>query len=428
MAWGILILFVVLVLMAVPLAVALGLVSVLPSLLDSSFTASATYVIRSMVGGIDSFPLLAVPLFVLSGVLMAKGGISEKLFDVFSYFMGGMKGGIPSAVVLTCLFYGAVSGSGPATVASVGVMAIPVLDSLGYRKDFSAALLAVSGGLGVIIPPSIPFIMYGTSVGVSISDLFIAGVLPGILVATLLVLYVRLTCEKTGEDRARIEEKLKSLRDKGFKKLLGESIWALLCPVIILGSIYTGVASPTEAAVISVFYALVVGLFIYRTIKIENLFSLLLEAVRTYAPILFVLTASFAFSRVLTLLQVPQTVSAWVLGHFASKVGILLLMNLLLLAVGMLMDTTPAILILSPILLPIASAVGVDPVHFGVVMVLNLSVGFITPPIGVNLFVSSSLTGLPYTDIVRRVAPVSPVFILAILLVSFVPAISLALL
>ena len=390
------ILFVICLIIAIPVSIALTIASVLPGAFDPSFTASGQFVIRSMLGGIDSFPLLAVPMFVLSGIIMARGGISKKLFDVFSYFLGNLTAGLPCAVIVTCLFYGAISGSGPATVAAVGSMTIPILIELGYDKDFSAAIVAVAGGLGVIIPPSIPFIMFGSASGESVSDLFIAGIIPGLLIGGLL-------------------------------KVLKESFWALLSPVIILGCIYSGIASPTEAAVISVFYALIVSLFIYKTMTFKDIWPALVEGVRTYAPIMFILAASIAFSRVLTLMQIPQMVSTWILTHFTNKTVLLLVINVFLLIVGMVMDTTPAILILTPILLPIVTAVGMNPIHFGIMMVVNLAIGFVTPPIGVNLFVASSLTDIPIMRISKHAMPMIGYFLVALLLITFIPAISLAL-
>ncbi len=421
------IIFVALLVIAIPVSITLGITAVLPSVFDPSFTVGAKYLIRAMFGGLDSFPLLAVPMFVLSGILMAKGGISKKLFDVFSYFLGRFTAGIPCAVIVTCLFYGAISGSAPATVAAVGSMTIPILTSLGYDLVFSTSIVAVAGGLGVIIPPSIPFIMYGMASGASVSDLFLAGIIPGILIGLLLMLYAIYHCIKYGEDKEKIRAEIDALHKKGLLKVLKDSFFALLSPVIILGCIYSGIASPTEAAVISVFYALIVSLFVYRTIKVKDLWGILVEAIRTYTPILFILAASTAFSRVLTLMQVPQTVSEFILNNFHSPVAILLVINVFLLVVGMVMDTTPAILIITPILLPIVEAIGMDSIQFGVIMVVNLAIGFVTPPIGVNLFVASSLTDVPVMAIAKKSIAMIGLFLIALLLITFIPAISLAL-
>ena len=421
-------LFFICLIIAIPISIALGIVSVLPGAFDPSFTASGTFVIRSMLGGIDSFPLLAVPMFVLSGMIMAKGGISKKIFDVFAFFIGKLTAGMPCAVIVTCLFYGAISGSAPATVAAVGSMTIPILTTLGYDLTFSTAIVAVAGGLGVIIPPSIPFIMYGMASGASVSDLFLAGIVPGLMIGVLLMLYAIYYCKRYGEDKEKIHAEVKILHDKGLLKVLKESFFALLSPVIILGCIYSGIASPTEAAVISVFYALIISLFVYRSIKIKDIWGILLEAIRTFTPILFILAASTAFSRVLTLMQVPQTFSEFILNNFHSPVAILLIINVFLLIVGMVMDTTPAILILTPILLPIVEAIGMNPIQFGVIMVVNLAIGFVTPPIGVNLFVASSLTDVPVMDIARKAMPMICFFLVALLLITFIPAISIGIL
>jgi C4-dicarboxylate transporter DctM subunit len=405
----------------------MAFLAILPGLLNPGFTANPAYVIRAMLNGIDSFPLLAVPMFVLSGIIMARGGISKRLFNVFTFFIGKRTAGLPCAMVVTCLFYGAISGSGPATVAAVGSMTIPILLSMGYDKVFVVSLVAISGGLGVIIPPSIPFILFGTSTGTSVGSLFIAGVFPGILIGIFLMAYAWYYCKKHGEDKETINKTVDELRSKGFLRLLADSSWALFTPVIILGSIYSGVATPTEAAMFSVYYSIIVSVFIYRSLKPKELFKVFVEAVKGYGPIMFVLMAAMAFSKVLNLLQIPQNIQASMTAAFTTKWSMLIVINLMLLIVGMIMDTSPAILILAPLFTPIVNALGVNSIHFGVIMVCNLAIGFVTPPVGVNLFVASSMTGVPMLQIAKQAIPMIVMFLIALVFIVVFPAISLTL-
>lgn len=420
-------LMIVLLVLAVPVGIVLLCISLFPAVMDPSVPANFAFVIRQMIGGLESTPLLAVPMFVLSGVVMARGGVSKKIFDVFAYFLGNVTAGMPCAVVVTCLFYGAISGSAPATTAAVGTMTIPILVSMGYDITFAASLVAIAGGLGVIIPPSIPIIMFCMSSGESVGSMFIAGVLPGLLIGGLLMVYAWVYCRVKGEDKGKIREQVAEIKQGGFKKLLANSFWSLLSPIIILGGIYSGIVTPTEAAVLSVVYSLVISLFIYRTLDVKTLVPVFVEAVKTYAPVVFIVSAASGFGRVLAILQAPQMVAAWVGGLGLNKVLLLLMVNLLLLFVGMIMDTGPAILILTPILLPIVQAAGVNPMHFGIMMVVNLAIGFVTPPVGVNLYVASTLTKIPPMSIAKKAMPAIAVFFLALLLITFVPAISLVL-
>lgn len=417
----------VLIAVGTPVAVVFGGMAVLPGLLDAAFPYTVEAAVRSMLSGLDSFTLLAVPLFMLSGIIMAKGGISEKLFNFFAYFIGNKTAGMPCAVIITCMFYGAISGSSPATVSAVGAMTIPFLVSLGYDLVFSTAIVTVAGGLGVIIPPSISYIVYSSASNASPSSLFIGGVFPGILIGVALMVCAYIKCRRSGEDKEKLIENYNRIHDMGFGPLFKDSFAALLTPVIILGSIYGGIASPTEAAAISVIYALVVSIFVYKTLKVKDLGNLLVEGSKTYVTILFVISAATAFGRALTMLRYPQMISEGILGSISSRVGVILVINLILLLFGMILDNIPNIMILTPIFLPVAAAIGMDPVHFGIMMTANLAIGMVTPPMGINLYVASSMTGVPVLKIAKAAVPFLTAFFIALLMIAFIPQISLIL-
>ena len=420
--------FLVLLALGIPIYVSMAVASLAASVLNPVITTNADYVARTLVAGLDVQSMLAVPLFILSGILMARGGISKRLFDFFAYFLGNMTAGLPIAAVITCLFYGAISGSAPATVAAVGAMCIPILLELNYDKGFVTALVTVSGSLGVIIPPSIPFIMFGLATGESVGNLFISGVLPGILIALCLIAYTFLYCKLHGEDKKRIAENTKELRKNGFLHILQRSFWAILSPVIILGGIYSGIVTPTEAAGISVIYALLVSMLVYRTVTVKDLWDILVEGAATVAPIMIVVSAATVFGRVLTMTNAAALIAQAVTGAVSSKAAVILMVNVLLLVVGCLMDTTPAILILAPILMPIMQSYGMSGIHFGCLMIVNLAIGFVTPPVGLNLYVASGMTKLPVLKIAKNAMPFILAFIVALLLISFVPWFSTALL
>lgn len=420
--------FLVAMLFALPMGVAMGLATVAPQFVNPAFPGKMSYIIQAMVGGLNTTPILAIPLFMLSGALMTRGGISKKLFDIFETIVGKRTAGIPCAVVITCLFYGAISGSGPATTAAVGAMCIPIMIELGYDKVFSAAVVATAGGLGVIIPPSIPFIMYGLFTGVSVGDMFIAGIIPGIVIAITLMIYCYIYCKKPGnEDKAKIAANHEELKKRGLLAVLKEGFWALLTPVIILGTIYGGLGTPTEAACISVFYALIVCLFIYKTIKFSEVPQLFKDAIASYAPICLLLALAQGFSRILTLLQAQTVVQNFVVSQVHSGVVFMLVLNVLLLVLGMFMDVGAAVVILGPILLPIAQSFGIDGVHLGIVMVTNLAIGFVTPPFGMNLFVAAPLVQTSVANLGRKALPFIGAFIISLLLITFIPQLSLAL-
>jgi len=408
-----------------PIAIAMGWGAMAPHLLGTLSIADAVYVIRTMVVGIDSTPILAIPLFILSGTFMARGGISKKLFDVFAYVIGDRTAGLPCATVLTCLFYGAISGSGPATCAAVGAMTIPMLVSLGYDKAFAAALVAVSGGLGLIIPPSISFINYGLVTGTSVTSLFAAGILPGILIAICIMGYTYFHFKKHGEDKEKISANYKQLKARGFFGVLKDGFWALLCPVIILGSIYTGICTPTEAAALSVIYALLVSIYGYHMIKWNEVWSYTLESLRSIAPLCLLIAMATALGRILTLFNAPQQLAVFIQELLPGRVAFLIVLNITLLILGMFIDGAPAILILSPLLMPIAAEYNIDPVHLGVIIVVNMTIGLASPPFGLNLFVASSMSNVEVVEIGKKSIPLIISFVVALLLITFIPQISL---
>ena len=402
---------------AVPIAVSMILGAAAPILLLEQ-GGSITQLLNNTFSGANSTPILALPLFILGGVIMAEGGISRRLFDLFVYFVGRLPGGIPCAVILTCLFYGAISGSGPATTAAVGSMCLPFLLRLGYDRRWCAGLLAVAGGLGVIIPPSIPFVLYSLATGVSTGDLFLGGILPGILIGLCLMAYAVIHCLRRGEDREQIRQQLTMLESKGLLRLLRESFWALLCPLVVLGGIYAGYFTPTEAACVSVFYALLVSLFLYRTIQLRDLLPFLRSAVRTYGGLAFVLAFATAFGRVLSLTRATDLIEAFITNHFHTGIAVLAVLVVIFLLLGMVMDTGPAIIILAPVLLPTVEALGIDPVHFGVVLVCCLSIGLATPPFGLDLFVAGNLAGEQPLAVAHRALPFMLVFLLALSVIT----------
>ncbi len=415
--------FLVAIIVSIPIGISMVLGSVAPILLMAR-GGVIPQIIDNTLSGANSTPILAVPLFILGGVIMAEGGISKKLFNFFAYFVGRFTGGVPCAVVLTCLFYGAISGSGPATTAAVGAMCVPFMLDLGYNKTWAAGLIAVAGGLGVIIPPSIPFVLYSLATGVSTGKLFLGGVFPGILIGLFLMLYAIFYCATKGEDKGKIKARLDEISALGFWALFKDSFWALMCPIIILGGIYTGFFTPTEAAVVSVFYAIIVCLFIERTIKFSALPAFLISSVKTYGGLAFVLAFATAFGRVLSLTHATSAVQDFIINNFGSAVSVLSVCTVIFLILGMIMDTGPAIIILAPVLLPAVKLLGVNDVHFGVVLVCCLSIGLATPPFGLDLFVAGNISQDNPMDVAKKAFPFIISFLLALALIVYVPEIS----
>ena len=404
--------------LTVPIGFSLGIASLAYIFATDQLTLG--FVARNMVTGTDSFPIMAIPFFVFAGELMGGGGISKRLLDVANVFFGRIRGGLAIVTVVVCMFFAAISGSGPATVAAVGGMVVPTMLEKGYDKKFVLALIAAAGSIGVIIPPSIPMVVYSVTVNSSVSSLFLAGFIPGILIGLVLIVYSYFYARKAGYKGDTEPFSIgRALREVWRGK------WALLSPVIILGGIYGGIFTPTEAAAVSVIYSLIIGLFVHKELNFKQMLDVTKRSCETTATILVVIGCATGFSKVLTLGRIPTTVATLLTTMTDSKVLILLLINLLLLFVGCFMETVCAIMILAPILFPVVTALGVDPIHFGIIMVTNLAIGFITPPLGVNLFVASRVGETTLDVVIRGIVPFLVLMIATLMLITYVPAISM---
>lgn len=376
---------------------------------------------KEMFTAIDKFPLAAVPFFILAGNLMENGGISSRLVNFAKSVVGGVQGGLPMTCVLTCMIFAAVSGSSVATTLAIGTILIPALIKHGYPVGYAASLQATSAELGVVIPPSIPLILYGVSAEVSIGELFVAGFGPGILIGGALILFIHLWCrfkglgKHDGDGRMPL---LESTRQAG---------WALFMPILILGGIYGGVFTPTEASVVAVFYALIVGLVIHRELKPSQLIVVLRKSVISSAVIMFIIANAGLFAFLITRAGIPDAIGVWLSQVLQSPGSFLLGVNAALFFIGMFIETSAAIIVLAPILVPVAIHFGVDPVHFGLIMVVNLAMGMITPPFGVNLFAACSVAKISLDKIIGHLIPFVLVIMACLLLITYIPEISLTL-
>ena len=404
--------------LSISVAVSIGIASIVGAWqADLNFLA----VVKEMFAAINKFPLAAIPFFILAGNLMESGGISTRLVDFAKSIVGGVQGGLGATCVLTCMIFAAVSGSSVATTFAIGAILIPALIKHGYPTNYAAALQATSAELGVIIPPSIPMILYGVSAEVSIGELFISGFGPGLLIGVALMVYVIVYARIKGYGKGDKEGKLP------FLLATRKAMLALFMPVIILGGIYGGVFTPTEASVVAVFYAFIVGVFVYRETRFSDLPRVLKKSVISSAVIMFIIANAGLFSYLITRAGVPDRIAAFLVEILQSPVLFLLGVNAALFVIGMFIETSASIIVLAPILAPVAVHFGIDPVHFGIIMVVNLALGMITPPFGVNLFAACTVARISLDQIIPRLLPFVLVILVCLMAITFMPFISIGL-
>jgi len=410
--------FFILVILSVPIAFSLGLASVF--VLLTVFPKPLFLVPQQMIIGTNKFALLAIPFFIFIGVLMEKGDISKSLIDLASKFVGFIRGGLAMVCVLASMFFGAISGSGPATVAAIGSITIPGMTRKGYSKEFATGIAAAAGTLGPIIPPSILMIVFGVVAQISITKLFLAGFGAGFLIGLVLMIVCYYKAVKENVPRAENIAKISEIFTA-----LWEAKFVLGAPIIVLGGIYGGIFTPTEAGAIGAVYTLIIGIFFTRTLNFKIIVDSILNTAEISASILFIMANATLFSWLMSSGEVPQKVSAFILSISADKIIVLLIINIFLLMVGTVIDGISAVTILVPVLLPIAEQLGMDLTHFGIIVVVNLVIGFITPPLGVNLYVAVSTSGLTFEETIKGVIPFLIGAIICLIILTYVPAISM---
>ncbi|WP_163650243.1 TRAP transporter large permease [Modicisalibacter sp. 'Wilcox'] len=405
--------------LGVPIAVSIVLASVIG--IEFFSRLPLLLVPQQMFVGIDKFPLMAIPFFILAGNLMAAGGISRRLVDLAKSVVGGLQGGLAMTCVLTCMLFAAVSGSSVATTFAIGSILIPAMVKHDYPRPLAAAIQASSAELGVLIPPSIPLILYGVSTDTSIGKLFIAGIGPGLLIGGSLLLFLYIFCKIRGYGLRDREER------SAFPVALKRAWVALLMPVVVIGGIYGGVFTPTEASAVAVVYALIVGGLVYRELSLAELWPILRHSVVSTAAVMLIIAAAALFSFLISRTGLPREVAGWVTQVFDSPIAFLLAVNVMLLVVGMFVETSAAILVLAPIFTPIAVQYGIDPVHFGLIIVVNLALGMFTPPLGVNLFAACAVAKLSIDQLLPWLLRFVLVVLACLLAITYLPWISMGL-
>lgn len=409
----------VLILISAPIAVALGFSSLLVLEIEG---VPLGIVVQRAFSGINSFSLMAVPFFILAGNIMQGGGIAKRLMNFANVLVGWFKGGIAAATVLGTMFFSTMSGSSAATTAAIGSITIPNMTKKGYPKPFAAAVIASSGELGVILPPSLALIMYGLAANVSIGDLFLAGILPGIFVGLTMLATVIIVVKRNGYEEGEGIAKGQWLRQAWLT--FKSAIWTLIMPIIILGGIYSGHFTPTEAAVVAVVYGIFIGFFVNKELTFKRLMNIFAESAITSGIILLIVAFSTVFGHILTIHRVPHMIADFMLNITESTIVFLIIVNIMILITGMFMEALAAIIILAPILVPVAMQFGVDPVHFGIIMTVNFAIGMITPPLAVNLFVACQIAKIRLADIIPPLMIFLFVLIVDLVIITYVPALS----
>ena len=409
--------FIFLLVFGFPIIFAIGISSLL-SLIYGDI--NLVVVAQKLITGTDSFSLLAVPFFVLAGEIMFKGGLSHRLIEFVKAAIGHFRSGLTFTTIVSSMFFAAISGSAPATTASIGSVMIPEMEKQGYPKSFGAALASASGPLGQIIPPSIPMIIYAVLANVSVGKLFLAGIIPGILLGVALMIAAAIITKKNNYGEKKQRSSFLEIWQAFIK-----AFWALLAPIIILGGIYGGVFTPTEAAVIAVVYGYIVSTFIYRSIKIKDIPELLVNTIKTSTIVISIISVASLFGWILAKEQAAQYASEFIFSITENKIIILIFINILLLLIGAVMDNIAAMVILMPVLLPISQFLGMDPIHFGAMVVINFAIGMATPPVGYSLFVGCSITNLSIEKVSKAILPLVITMIIGLLLITYIPWITL---
>ncbi|QBR40628.1 TRAP transporter large permease subunit [Kerstersia gyiorum] len=424
-------LLIVLLLTGMPVSIALGLTVI--TFLFTMTNVPMDSIALKLFTGIEKFEIMAIPFFILAGSFLTHGGVAKRMIRFATAMVGHLPGGLGLAAVLACALFASISGSSPATVAAIGSIIMPAMVKQGFPAQFGTGIVATSGGLGILLPPSIVMVMYAVATSgmmvegpdgariasASIGQLFIAGVIPGLLLALMLgitTMYRAWKYKYPRQEKASWKERWVAFRD---------SIWGLMLVVIVMGGIYTGVFTPTEAAAMSAVYAFVIAMFVYKDIKWRDLKRIILESAGMSAMLLYIITNAVMFAFILTSEQIPQNIAAWIVEQGLGIVAFLLFVNVLLLIIGMVMEPSGLVLIMAPILFPVAMKLGIDPVHFGIILVVNMEIGLATPPVGLNLYVASSISKLGLTDVTKATFPWLITGLIFLIMITFIPEITL---